>query len=483
MWIKRALAGGLLAAAALSCAHRTTDTVTILHTNDIHGHIREGADGVGGMAYVGGYIRGVKAQRPDTLVLDGGDINNKGDMLPGVTRGRALYEVMGMIGYDAAAPGNHDFVYGVEHLQDLARWGAFPVLCLNALDEAGHRVLPGSQIFDVDGVRVGVIGVTVQRGEGTLSLEDTCPLLAQEAERLEPETHLLVAVCHLSSAQCSEASRAVPAIDVFVGGHSHEALQEPIVVGETGALVIEAGESARYVGSLKVKVDLDTGEIVRHKGKLVLMKHKRSRCDPELRAWIAQREREMCPQVAEPVGRCEQEVTRRGMAKLLAAAFLDTGEADVARVRSGTFCRGLPAGTITYNALYQTFRVGEQPAVIVDLAGQDILTYLEEAPRASDVSQWAGFVADMAFPDPEKSGKVAATSLDPNRTYRVMLPEDEAHGLLLRFDAKGRKAKLTPCTFTLSEVLLPYVARLGQGEKILDDAAVPEPVLAVPIAE
>lgn len=312
-----------------------------------------------------------------------------------------------------------------------------------------------------------------------MTLKDTFPLLAREAERLEPEVHLLVALCHLSSKECGELSRAVPSIDVFVGGHAHEALQKPIIVEETGAIMIEAGDCARYVGRLKIKVDLDSEEVVGHRGRLVSIKHKRVSADPELRAWIARQEREICPQVAEIVGRCKQEVMRSGMARLLAAALLDTGEAEVALARIGVFCRGLPAGTITYNALYRTFRLGEQRAVVVELSGQDILTYLEKAPRVSDVPQWAGFTADMAFPDPEKSGKVVATSLDPNRIYRVVLPEDEAHGLLLGIGAEGRKATLTPCAFTVSEVLLPYVARLGQGGKTLDDVAVPEPTRAV----
>jgi 5'-nucleotidase / UDP-sugar diphosphatase len=478
MRAERALVVGFLVAVTVSCTHRTTDTVLILHTNDIHGHIREGADGVGGMARVGGYIRDVKAKRSDTLVVDAGDINNKGDMLPGVTRGRALYEIMGLIGYDAAAPGNHDFVYGMEHLQNLVRWGGFPSLCLNALDEVGNPVLAASQVFDVDGVRVGVIGVTVQRGKGTLSLDDTCPLLAQEAERLEPDAHLIVAVCHLSSSQCAEASRAVPGIDVFVGGHSHEALHEPVIVEETGALVIEAGDFARYVGRLEVKIDLDTEEIVGYKGKLVSTKGKSVRCDPELRAWIAEQEREACPQVADEVGTCQQEVTRRGMAKLLAAALLDTGGADVAFARTGTFSRGLPTGTISFNTLYRTFRLGEQPAVVVDLKGQDILAYLEQAARANEVSQWAGFMADMSFEAPDKRGKVITTSLDPNRTYRAMFPEDEARGVFARFGVEGHELK--PCAFTLSEILLPYMARIGQSGNTLNDAVVPKPVLVVP---
>ena len=478
MCIKRALTAGLLLAVAVSCAHRNTDTLVILHTNDIHGHVRPIEDGLGGMAYVGGYIRDVQAKRPDTLVLDGGDINNKGDMLPGVTKGRALYELMGMIPYDAGAPGNHDFAYGTEHLRDLVRWGAFPSLCLNAFDAAGDPVLPGSQIFDVDGVKVGVIGLTVQRGEGTLSLEDTCPLLADEAARLEPDVHLLVAVCHLSSRQCTEASRAVPAIDVFIGGHSHEALQKPIIVEETGALVIEAGDFARWVGRLTLKIDLDTEKIVKYKGKLVPMKHKSVPCDPELQAWIAQQEQAACPRVDEVVGTCAREVTRRGMAKLFAAAMVETGEADVAFAHTGTFCRGLPAGTITYNTLYRTFRLGEQPTAVLDVTGQEIITYLETAKNAKDVSQWAGFTAEMAFPDPEKNGAVTATDLDPERTYRVMLPRDESGGMLARVGPKGRKS--APCPFTLSEVLLPYVAKLGQGGGALDAAAVPKPVLPPP---
>ncbi len=475
MSLKQALAGMLLVAVTVSCAHRSTDTVLILHTNDIHGHIREGADGVGGMARVGGYIRQVTAKRPDTLLLDGGDVNNKGDMLPGVTKGRALYQIMGMIGYDATVPGNHEFYYGSAHTVDLAQGATFPSLCLNAFDESGKPLLSGSQIFDVDGMKVGVIGLTVKRSEETLTLEDSCPLLAREAERLEPDVHLLVALCHLSSRDCATVSRAVPAIDVFIGGHSHEKLFKPVVVKETGAVIIEAGACSQYVGRLKVKVDLDTEEVLAHKGKLVPMRSKYADSDAELRDWIAQQERLICPEVDETVGTCRQEVSRRSMARLLAEALFDTGEADVALARTGTFCRGLPEGTITYNTLYRTLRLGEQPPVVVELSGREILFYLEQTPKAVDISQWAGFTVDIAVENAKESGTVVTSDLAPDHVYRVIMPEDEAREMLPCIGAEGRE--LRPCAFTLSETLLPYAARLGQGSDTLDAMAVPKPEL------
>ncbi len=85
-----------------------TGTVLILHTNDMHDHVRPGYDGVGGVPYVAGYIESVKAERKDAIVLDAGDVMEKGDMLSFETESGVMYEAMGKIGYTAATVGNHD---------------------------------------------------------------------------------------------------------------------------------------------------------------------------------------------------------------------------------------------------------------------------------------------------------------------------------------------------------------------------------------
>lgn len=64
-----------------------TTRLLILHTNDHHDHLRAGPGGVGGLPYVSGFIRSVRTQHPDVLLLDAGDVTEKGDLVGFRTQG------------------------------------------------------------------------------------------------------------------------------------------------------------------------------------------------------------------------------------------------------------------------------------------------------------------------------------------------------------------------------------------------------------
>ena len=163
-----------------------TDTVCILHTNDIHDHVRSGYGGLGGLPYVSGYVKSVRAERKDTLLVDAGDVFHKGDMVAARSDSKINYEAMGKIGYDAAAPGNHDIDLGFPYLQEQCDDVGISMLCVNIKGEGGKPFFAPSKIIDVDGVKVGVIGLTATGRSDILNAKETAQAVAKEAERLEP---------------------------------------------------------------------------------------------------------------------------------------------------------------------------------------------------------------------------------------------------------------------------------------------------------
>jgi len=219
----------VLALVPLLSACAATDTVLLLHTNDIHDHLRPGLDELGGVPYIVGYVRGVRAERPDVILVDAGDVVNKGDMLPSITRGEAIYTALRRARYDVLAPGNHCFRYvtGGE------------MLCANGVMQDGSGFpFRAARIIDVDGTKVGVIGFALPSlvppgGKcKILDLDRTAEVLAAKAAEIDAEAHLVVAVGHANSRTCTQLARKVPAIDVFVSGHSHEILHKPIVLDD-----------------------------------------------------------------------------------------------------------------------------------------------------------------------------------------------------------------------------------------------------------
>ena len=466
----------LLAAVCLSLvaagAFAVTDTVLILHTNDIHDHVRPAYDGLGGLPYVSGWIKHVRSERPDTLVLDGGDVMHKGDMAAAATNSDFVYMALGRIPYDAGAPGNHDVTDGLYELEKHEQLCGFPLLCLNMVDEQGAPRRTASKMFDVDGVKVGVVGLTVWgRSDDVLPLDPCAQALAEEVERLDREAHLIVVLCHLTSRDCAAVSERVPAADVFVGGHSHEVLEEPIVVEQTGALIVQAGCYARYVGNLELVVDLNTEEIVSYTDRLVRMDHDEVPCDAELLAWAQAHEIELCPRAAQALAHCDAPLERGQMAKLEACALHQMAGTDVSLCDPRRTYYALHEGAVDGNALFMVSRRQGQPVVTASLTGLEILACIESAESEQERPEWMGFEAEVDYARP-LGERIMAYDLDLDRQYRVVMPRlvwdatvVPALQRLAGDNGKSSEALPTPeeTDFRAVDALIAYFQAIGES--------------------
>ncbi len=457
----------------------TTDTVLILHTNDLHDHIRPARDGIGGLPYVAGYIAQVKSERRDVLLLDGGDVMEKGDMLAFATKSLVMYKAMGRIGYDAVAVGNHDLAYGVDHLRLCEEKGqGLRVLCLNIRGEDGNPMLTPSAMFEVDGVDVGVIGLTVPKHDHTLSIEETGRVLEIEARGIDEEADLVVVVCHLPSGDCRKLSKAAPAVDVFVGGHSHEIIRDPVRVEETGALIVQAGQYARFVGQLEVTVDLETENVISVRGGLTEMEHSRVAPDTEMAAWIAAEEAKHCPEAARVVGHTDEPLNPAEMARLAAEALRHRAKADLGFCHTAKIMRSnLAAGSIDANALFLTGGQRGHDIVRATLSGRQVEAYLlDRAKPSASMSEWAGFRASITRGRRDSPASVR-TDLNADARYSVVVCKrewDEKLGPSLRATeiGTGEKApEALPCPFNFTSAMADYVAAMTSRNEPLPTVA------------
>ena len=252
--------------------------LTILHTNDMHGHYLpepaewlDGRPALGGMVALDGEVDRLRADRSGAvLLLDGGDILTGTPLTDLQVRGAAggaMLELMEAIGYDAWALGNHEFDKGLANLQKLASAAEIPVLSSNVrLADGASMALPGqepSRIFEVNGIRVGVIGATTE-GLGhlmrpadfaQLKLLDVVEAVKAEAAALEADTDLLVVLSHIGLEADRELAERVPELDLIVGGHSHTRMPQAEQVN--GIWIVQAGSYTRLLGVVSLKVEGD----------------------------------------------------------------------------------------------------------------------------------------------------------------------------------------------------------------------------------
>jgi len=292
----RRTSGELIAPAALA-GHRT-GTLVLLHTNDIHDILKPPAQGLGGMAYIAGYANRVRAQRPDTLFVDAGDIQEKGDWMGPISKGEASFRALAAIGLDATVPGNHDFVYGLDRLLTNVQLAHVPMLCAGVFyDDTKESVLPESMVKQIGGLKVGIIGATVPRSahsQGRAVTQLGGAELGQRidalARALEPQVDLTVLVIHNGTFAAKSMAKAAPMLDVVVCGHTNEITEAPIKT-DTGALIVTVGRAGQWVGTLDVVVDREQKKLARYTYELIPMDHQKITPDPKVAALIDELDR------------------------------------------------------------------------------------------------------------------------------------------------------------------------------------------------
>lgn len=212
--------------------------VVILHTNDVHGAVE-------GYAKVATLKKLFQDAGAGVLLVDAGDFS-QGETYVSTSQGKSAVELMNLAGYDAAAPGNHEFDYGFENLKELAELAKFPVLAANIFYD-NTLAFDCHVVKEIGGKKIGIFGldtpetatkahpakikgVTFQGGEELYKTAQT------EVDTLRNTEGVDVVVClgHLGIDEESAANgnrsidllNHVTGIDVFIDGHSHSTLEE-----------------------------------------------------------------------------------------------------------------------------------------------------------------------------------------------------------------------------------------------------------------
>ncbi|EBK9571080.1 bifunctional UDP-sugar hydrolase/5'-nucleotidase [Salmonella enterica subsp. enterica serovar Thompson] len=294
-FLKRGVALALLAAFALTTqpaqAYEKDKTykITILHTNEHHGHFWRSEYGEYGLAaqktLVDSIRKEVAQEGGSVLLLSGGDINT-GVPESDLQDAEPDFRGMNLIGYDAMAVGNHEFDNPLTVLRQQEKWAKFPFLSANIYQKStGERLFKPWAIFTRQDIKIAVIGLTtddtakIGNPEYFTDIEFRKP--AEEAKVVIQELNMnekpdvIIATTHMghydngdhgSNAPGDvEMARSLPAgsLAMIVGGHSQDPVcmasenkkQVNYVPGtpcapdkQNGIWIVQAHEWGKYVG-------------------------------------------------------------------------------------------------------------------------------------------------------------------------------------------------------------------------------------------
>jgi len=257
--------------------------------------------------------------------------------------------------------------------------------------------------------------------------EDVLPRLTKKAK--DEGAVIIIVLSHLGLDADKDLAQRIPGIHVIVGGHSHTALENPVVAGNT--IIVQAGAYGLYLGVLKLKIDPATGKIIRHTEEKELekvMAGKDRPYDKELariiHAYYGRIEKEYSKVVGEssvPLVRYHQRESNIG--NFICDTMQKKTGTDMAFINSGAIRNNIPKGRITLEQVF-TLLPFDNILVTMKLTGKQILEILEQnAKLEHDILQVSGMEIRYDLSEPAGSRVrevyIGRRVLDTEKTYTV----------------------------------------------------------------
>lgn len=379
-----ALALCALALSARGGEERLT-RLRIVHTNDLHGHLENAAA-------IAAFFKAERKSSGAVLVLDAGD-GITGTPVSTLYKGLPIFEVMSKMGYDAGSLGNHEFDHGYGALAGFRDAAAFPILTANAEGPDGKLLADAaSQVFEVGGLKVGVLGLLTDRvpsmtvRSATKGCRFESPL--DTAKRLVPELRkrcdVLVLLTHVGVEVDSAIAAAVPGVDVIVGGHTHTKLDRPLSVkGPDGFVAVaQAWKYGRVVGVLDLEFDRESHRVTKSEGRLVPMDDAALPRDKAVADLVASWERKVEERVGEVIGSAPKALDERALKYRIERIYRDTLGADLGYVNQTGVRSGMPRGDLTIRHVW-TVLPFDNTLVRLSLPGRALPDFAKKALGAS----------------------------------------------------------------------------------------------------
>lgn len=422
--------------------------IVILHTNDIHARIDEGI-GYAGLAAIKAAYEKAGAQ---VLLFDAGD-SLHGKPVATYNEGMSIVQFMNAVGYDAMAPGNHDFNYGYRRLSYLTTKMNFPVLAANITrDVDGEKIFKSNTVFNVNGVKIGVFGLATEETKTKsnpnntkgISFDDIIDTARTQVYRLRNiGCDYVICLGHIgidtaTKIKSTDICKAVKGIDVFIDGHSHSTIENGQKVN--GALVCQTGTAFANVGVVtiakngKITAGLVGKDAYTTKDEAIatLAANYQAKLKDFYSGIVGSALIELDGNRAPGVRTQETNLGDLAADAMLWAAKNVKGDAVAAITNGGGIRVSIPVGKITKLKLVEVFPFGNQVCT-VDVPGSVLLQILEDNCQACP-DAFGGFpqVSGLTFTiDTSKAyqaGKVnrvkdvevAGEALDLSKTYTIV---------------------------------------------------------------
>ncbi|MFC3165684.1 thiosulfohydrolase SoxB [Ciceribacter thiooxidans] len=401
---------------------------------------------MGGMDRVATVVKAIRAARPEAILLDGGDTWH-GSMTSLLTKGQDMVNIMNALKVDAMTS-HWEWTYGTERVKEIVDTLPFPFLGANIFDaEWNEPAFEPYTFFERGGAKVAVIGQAFPympiANPGWMFPEYSFGIREERMQEMVDEVKskgadLVVCLSHNGFDVDRKMASRVKGIDVILTGHTHDAVPEPVVIGET--ILIASGSNGKFVS--RVDLDVRDGRMMGYRHKLIPIFADVIAPDPEMAALVDNERAPHKEKLEEKIGTTESLLYRRGnfngtWDNLICDAIRSERDAEIAMspgVRWGTTLMPGDAITredihnvtsMTYGACYRTEMTGETLKTILEDVADNLFNTDPYYQQGGDMVRVGGigFTIDIGQPIGNRISDMvlsdSGTAVEAGKSYTV----------------------------------------------------------------
>jgi len=394
----------------------------------------------GGFAHLRTLVNNIRAQRPGSLLLDGGDTwQGSGTSL--WTNAQDMVDAQILLGVDVMTP-HWEMTFGADRVMEIIEndfAGKIDFVAQNIIDnDWGEDVFKPYVIREINGIPTAIIGQAFPYTpianprylvpDWSFGIREDKMQKAVNAAR-ESGAQVVVVLSHNGMDVDLKMASRVTGIDAIMGGHTHDGVPEPVVVANAGGktLVTNAGSNSKFLGVLDL--DVQNGKVRDFRYKLLPVFSNLIPADPEMTAYINKVREPYADKLGEQLAVADDVLYRRGnfngtFDQLICDALIEVKNAQISL--SPGFRWGvsvLPGEPITFEHVMTQTGITYPITTLNNFTGEQIKNILED-------------VADNLFNDDpyyQQGGDMVRVgglkyAIDPSQTIGKRITDMELDG-------------------------------------------------------